>query len=130
MGNRTRVKVVKNKVAPPFKKAEFDIMYGKGISASGDILDLASELDIVDKAGAWYSYEGTRLGQGRENSKTYLEENTDLLKELEHKIRIHHNLIEEEASATEEPTKEPATEDDTSKETKTEKTPKKGKKTE
>jgi len=126
MGNRTRVKVVKNKVAPPFKRAEFDIMYGKGISASGDILDLATELDIVDKAGAWYSYEGTRLGQGRENSKAYLEENTDLLMELERKIRVHHNLIEDENAPKEEAVKEA----DTEKESKTEKTTKKGKKSE
>ncbi len=123
LGNRTRVKIVKNKVAPPFKKAEFDIMYGKGISASGDILDLASELDIVDKAGAWYSYEGTRLGQGRENSKTYLEENTDLLKELERKIRVHHNLIEDDTPVVKDAAKEPKVD-------KTDKTEKKGKKAE
>ena len=130
MGNRTRVKVVKNKVAPPFKKAEFDIMYGKGISASGDILDLATELDIVDKAGAWYSYEGTRLGQGRENSKAYLEENTDVLMELERKIRVHHNLIEDETATEEAPAKESAGEEDGKKESKAEKTAKKGKKSE
>ncbi len=130
LGNRTRVKVVKNKVAPPFRKAEFDIMYGKGISTAGDILDLASELDIVDKAGAWYSYEGTRLGQGRENSKTYLEENPQVLQELERKIRIHHQLIEDDSAPEEAGTKADAAEGGSEKTPKTEKTAKKGKKTE
>ena len=73
IGNRTRVKIVKNKVAPPFKQAEFDIMYGKGISASGNILDLAVEKDIINKSGSWFSYQGERIGQGRENAKEYLE---------------------------------------------------------
>tara|TARA_Y100000294_G_scaffold167225_1_gene176179 strand:- start:663 stop:1004 length:342 start_codon:yes stop_codon:yes gene_type:complete len=75
VGNRTRVKVVKNKVAPPFKMTEFDIMYGEGISYEGDILDLALKGDIIEKTGAWYSYGDTRIGQGRENAKTYLKEN-------------------------------------------------------
>lgn len=131
LGNRTRVKVVKNKVAPPFKRAEFDIMYGKGISATGDILDLASELDIVDKAGAWYSYEGTRLGQGRENSKTYLAENPELLMELERKIRVHHHLIEDDqAPLAEEVEQEMAVKENDDKDKKTGKTAKKGKKSE
>ena len=92
IGNRTRVKVVKNKLAPPFKEAEFDIMYGKGISLSGDVLDLAVEANIVDKSGAWYSYERERIGQGRENSKKFLEENPDLLAEIQAKVLAHHNI--------------------------------------
>ena len=87
IGSRTRVKVVKNKVAPPFKVVEFDIMYGSGISKSGVILDTAVEMDIVDKAGSWFSYDGEKLGQGRENVKTYLEENRDIMNEIEGKIR-------------------------------------------
>lgn len=92
IGNRTKVKVVKNKVAPPFKTAEFDIMYGLGISKEGDILDVAAENDIVNKAGAWYSYNDQRLGQGRENSKQYLKENPELSLEIETKIREKFNL--------------------------------------
>lgn len=91
-GNRTRVKVVKNKVAPPFKKAEFDIMYGKGISKTGDVLDAAVEIEIVKKAGAWFSYGEHRLGQGRENSKIFFEENPDIFQEVETKIREHFKL--------------------------------------
>ncbi|HCS11285.1 MAG TPA: recombinase RecA [Clostridiales bacterium] len=85
-GNRTRVKVVKNKVAPPFKQAEFDIIYGKGISKEGCILDMAVEAGVVNKAGAWYSYENTRIGQGRENSKEYLLSNPELMAEIEKKV--------------------------------------------
>ena len=85
-GNRTRVKVVKNKVAPPFKQAEFDIIYGKGISKEGCILDMAVEAGVVNKAGAWYSYENTRIGQGRENSKEYLLSNLELMAEIERKV--------------------------------------------
>lgn len=96
IGNRVRVKVVKNKIAPPFRQAEFDIMYGKGISSVGNILDVAAEADIIKKAGAWYSYGEERLGQGRENSKDFLEENPELLKEIEHKVRVHYNLIEDD----------------------------------
>ena len=87
LGNRTRVKIVKNKVAPPFKRAEFDIMYGKGISKSGDVLDCAVEAGIVSKAGSWFSYNGERIGQGRENVKQYLEDNPDLMEELTQKLR-------------------------------------------
>lgn len=87
IGSRTRVKVVKNKVAPPFKVVEFDIMYGTGISKSGVILDTAVEMDIVDKAGSWFSYGGEKLGQGRENVKKYLEDNQDIMNEIEGKIR-------------------------------------------
>ena len=87
VGNRTRVKVVKNKVAPPFKEAEFDIMFGKGISKEGDILDLAVSFDIINKSGAWYSYNGEKIGQGRENTKIYLADNPELMKEVEDKVR-------------------------------------------
>ena len=86
LGNRTRVKVVKNKVAPPFKKAEFDIMYGTGISKSGDIVDCGTEAGIIEKSGSWYSYMGDRIGQGRENVKQYLEDNPDLMAEIEQKL--------------------------------------------
>ena len=87
VGNRTRVKVVKNKVAPPFKQAEFDIMYGKGISREGSLLDVGVELGIVKKSGAWFTYEGEQLGQGRENAKTFLSENVDMMVEISEKIR-------------------------------------------
>lgn len=87
VGNRTRVKVVKNKVAPPFKEAEFDIMFGKGISKEGDILDLAVLHDIINKAGAWYSYNGEKIGQGRENTKLYLANNPDVMEEVEQQVR-------------------------------------------
>ncbi|HAN09993.1 MAG TPA: recombinase RecA [Clostridiales bacterium] len=92
IGSRTKVKVVKNKVAPPFKIAEFDIMYGTGISKQGDILDLASKLNIVVKSGAWYSYGDMRIGQGRENAKQFLVENTDVCFEIENTVRTHFNL--------------------------------------
>lgn len=100
VGNRVRVKVVKNKIAPPFRQSEFDVMYGKGISKTGNILDVAAEADIVKKAGAWYSYEEERLGQGRENAKDYLEEHQDLLDEIEHKVRVHYNLLDDENDET------------------------------
>ena len=87
VGNRTRIKVVKNKVAPPFRQAEFDIMYGEGISREGSIVDIGTDLDILDKSGAWYSYAGTRLGQGRENVKEFLKQNKDVCAEIEGKIR-------------------------------------------
>lgn len=89
LGNRTRVKIVKNKVAPPFKKAEFDIMYGTGISLAGDILDTAAEIGIIEKAGSWYSYNGERIGQGRENVKNYLEEHRDVLEDVRSKVMAH-----------------------------------------
>ena len=92
IGNRTRVKIVKNKIAPPFKEAEFDIMYGKGISYVGDVLDLAASCDIVNKSGAWYNYEGNRVGQGRENSKQFLLDHPELLAEIDRKVREHYNL--------------------------------------
>jgi recombination protein RecA len=93
-GNRTRVKIVKNKVAPPFKQAEFDIIYGKGISREGCILDMAVEAGVVNKAGAWYSYENTRIGQGRENSKEFLLSNSELMAEIEKKVLEKFNIGE------------------------------------
>lgn len=92
VGNRTRVKIVKNKVAPPFKEAEFDIMFGKGISREGDILDLAANTGIVNKSGAWYSYNDAKIGQGRENTKNYFRENPEIMEEIEHKVRAHFGL--------------------------------------
>lgn len=94
IGNRTRVKIAKNKVAPPFKTAEFDIIYGEGISKEGDILDLAVNMDIVAKSGAWYSYKGEKLGQGRENAKVLLREQPKILEEIEVEVRRHYNLPE------------------------------------
>ena len=99
LGNRTRVKIVKNKVAPPFKQAEFDIMYGVGISREGDVLDCAVEAKIVDKAGAWYSYKGDRIGQGRENTKTYLAEHKDVLASLEAELKANFTTIKPVASS-------------------------------
>jgi recombination protein RecA len=87
IGNRTKIKVVKNKVAPPFRTAEVDIIYGRGISREGDVLDLAADMDIIDKSGAWYAYLGNKIGQGRENAKLYLKENPDIMKEVEMKVR-------------------------------------------
>jgi len=92
VGNKTKIKVVKNKVAPPFRTADVDIMYGEGISKEGEALDMAAELDIVQKSGAWYSYNEERLGQGRENSKTFLKENKDILGEISFKIREHYGI--------------------------------------
>ena len=97
IGNRTRVKVVKNKIAPPFREAEFDIMFGRGISYTGDVLDLAAASDIVIKSGAWYNYEGGRIGQGRENAKRYLEEHPETLYEIDRKVREHYGLDPEGA---------------------------------
>jgi recombination protein RecA len=92
IGNRTKVKVVKNKVAPPFKISEFDIIYGEGISAEGDILDLAVEQEIVDKSGAWYSYLDERIGQGRENAKQFLADHPEMCSEIENKVRMGFGL--------------------------------------
>jgi recombination protein RecA len=94
IGNRTRIKVVKNKVAPPFKTAEFDIIYGEGISKAGDLLDLGVELGIVDKSGAWYAYHDERIGQGRENAKTFLKEHQDIFADIEQKIRSAYGLLD------------------------------------
>ncbi|MBO4775981.1 MAG: recombinase RecA [Lachnospiraceae bacterium] len=92
VGNRTRAKIVKNKVAPPFKEAEFDIMFGEGISFVGDLLDLATEIDVINKAGAWYAYKGNKIGQGRENAKIYLQDNPEILSEVEEAVRSHFDL--------------------------------------
>ena len=101
-GNRVRVKVVKNKVAPPFREAEFDIIYGKGISKSGNILDLGVNLDIVEKSGSWFAYDGTRIGQGRENAKKYLEENPEIMADVEKKVRAKFNEAFEKSLSDEE----------------------------
>ena len=101
IGNHTRVKVVKNKVAPPFKEAEFDIMFGKGISASGDVLDLAAQNNIVIKSGAWYAYESNKIGQGRENAKAYLEENPEVFAEIERRVRALYGFDVDETPAAE-----------------------------
>jgi recombination protein RecA len=92
VGNKTKIKVVKNKVAPPFKTADVDIMYGEGISREGEIIDMASELDIVQKSGSWYSYKDERLGQGRENAKQFLKENPHIAEEIAQEIRKHYGI--------------------------------------
>lgn len=92
VGNHVRVKIVKNKIAPPFKEAEFDIMFGKGISREGDILDLATGINLVNKSGAWYAYNGDKIGQGRENAKTYLTEHPEVMEELEAKVRAYYHI--------------------------------------
>lgn len=113
VGNRTRIKVVKNKVAPPFREAEFDIMFGKGISKEGDVLDLAASVGIVQKSGAWFAYGGDKIGQGRENVKAYLREHPEIMDEIEHKVRVAYGLIKEEApEGTEETAAVPETEGD------------------
>lgn len=114
VGNHVRVKVVKNKIAPPFKEAEFDIMFGKGISREGDVLDLAAGLDIVNKSGAWYAYEGNKIGQGRENAKSYLREHPEVMDEIEAKVRAHYGLdggVGQEQEAAESGSKEAESEE-------------------
>ena len=110
IGNRTRIKVVKNKVAPPFREAEFDIMFGKGISREGDILDLVSDCGVVNKSGAWYAYKEGKIGQGRENAKQYLADNPAVMEEIEKKVRAHYELAgeeqQEESQEKEKPEKE------------------------
>ena len=100
IGNHTRIKVVKNKIAPPFKEAEFDIMFGKGISKEGDVLDLAVNLNIIVKAGAWFSYNDAKIGQGRENAKIYLSQHPDIMAEVENKVRAQYNLPLKDAEPT------------------------------
>ena len=98
VGNRTRIKVVKNKIAPPFKEAEFDIMFGQGISKEGDILDLAADAGIVNKSGAWYAYNDEKIGQGRENAKLYLKSNPEILKEIDEAVREKYSIISVDAA--------------------------------
>ncbi|TQQ84163.1 recombinase RecA [Peptacetobacter hominis] len=109
LGSRTRVKVVKNKVAPPFKQAEFDIMYGQGISKIGDLLDIAADIDVVKKSGSWYNYQDVKLGQGRENVKKFLEDNMDITDEIEAKVRAYYHLdgsaVEEDKESEQAPAK-------------------------
>ena len=113
LGTRTRVKVVKNKVAPPFKKAEFDIMFGEGISKMSELIDVGVKLGIVQKSGAWFAYGGDKIGQGRENAKAYLREHPEIMDEIEHKVRVAYGLIKEEApEGTEETAAVPETEGD------------------
>lgn len=92
IGSRTRIKVVKNKIAPPFKEAEFDIMFGEGISKAGDLLDLAANIDVINKSGAWYAYNGEKIGQGRENAKNFLKQNPDIMEAVEAAVREHYRL--------------------------------------
>ncbi len=117
VGNRTRIKVVKNKVAPPFKQAEFDIMYGEGISREGSLIDMGTAFEILDKSGTWYSYQGTRLGQGKENVKIYLKEHADVALDIENKIRakLFASPQTEENSAENAPAKNDSKKDDTAK---------------
>jgi len=103
IGNRTRVRVVKNKLAPPFREVEFDILYGRGISKSGELVDLGTDLGVVDKSGAWFSYQSERIGQGRENARTYLEEHAELATEIETKVRTHFGLLEGQEQRSEPP---------------------------
>jgi len=105
-GNRVRVKVIKNKVAPPFREAEFDVVYGEGISKAGNILDMAVNMDIIEKSGSWFSYNGERIGQGRENVKNYLKENPELLQEVEEKVRANFAQVFEESLGEELPEQE------------------------
>ena len=111
VGNHVKVKVVKNKVAPPFKQAEFDIMYGTGISREGEILDLASECNVVNKSGAWYSYNGERIGQGRENVKIFLKDHPEICEEIEKQVRIQYHLLPEEEAAQQNPAAQDAEEE-------------------
>ena len=97
IGSRTRIKVVKNKIAPPFKEAEFDFMFGEGISKAGDLLDLAANIDVINKSGAWYAYKGEKIGQGRENAKTFLKQNPDIMSEVEDAVRKYYKLDGSEA---------------------------------
>jgi recombination protein RecA len=106
VGSRTRVRVVKNKVAPPFKEAEFDIMYGEGISAGGDLLDMGVETNVVEKSGAWYSFEKERIGQGRENAKTFLKENPEIFGRMREKVRDALGLTKKKADGPEAPVDE------------------------
>ena len=112
LGNHTRIKVVKNKIAPPFKEAEFDIVFGQGISREGDILDLAANTNVVNKSGAWYAYNGEKIGQGRENAKKFLKENPEICQEIEAKVRAYYHLDGETAETEEHAVTEPSGADD------------------
>ncbi|WP_294902163.1 recombinase RecA [uncultured Eubacterium sp.] len=112
LGNHTRIKVVKNKIAPPFKEAEFDIVFGQGISREGDILDLAANTNVVNKSGAWYAYNGEKIGQGRENAKKFLKENSEICQEIEAKVRAYYHLDGAEEETAESAVTEPAGLDD------------------
>ena len=103
VGNRTRIKIVKNKIAPPFKQAEFDIMFGKGISKEGDILDLAVECDVINKSGAWFAYQGNKIGQGRENAKSFLAQNPEIMAEVENAVREKYGFAAEAAVTAPQP---------------------------
>ena len=111
IGNRTRIKVVKNKIAPPFKEAEFDIMFGEGISREGDVLDLAANIGVINKSGAWYAYNGDKIGQGRENAKQFLREHPEVMAEAERKVREHYGLQGVSAEQTVQPVPEEETEE-------------------
>jgi recombination protein RecA len=111
VGNRTKVRVVKNKMAPPFKEVEFDIMYGEGISRTGDLLDLAVNIEVVDKSGSWYSYDGERIGQGRENAKKFLADNQDIYESIHHKVRQNLGLEKSESIPEKESEKEAGKDD-------------------
>jgi recombination protein RecA len=115
IGNRTRVKVVKNKMAPPFKEVEFDILYGHGISREGDLVDLASDASIVDKSGAWFSFNGERIGQGRENAKQFLVEHPDIFNAIEAKVLAHHSVRRIGIDVAPEPASAAASDDKASK---------------
>ena len=119
LGNRVKIKVVKNKVAPPFKVAEVDIMYGKGISQSGELLDMAADKDIIDKAGSWYSYKSDRIGQGRENAKKYLEEHPDIYQKVQEQVRQAYGIDEKSIADRENPEKIKEKREETSEENKT-----------
>ena len=110
MGNQTRVKVVKNKVAPPFKEVEFDIMYGEGISKVGELVDLGVKAGVVEKSGAWFSYDSIRLGQGRENAKTFLKQNPEAARKIEQAIRENSGLIADKILGAPEPDEDEAAE--------------------
>jgi recombination protein RecA len=108
VGNETRVKVVKNKVAPPFKQAEFDIFYGAGISREGEVIDLGVQANIVDKAGSWFSYNGNRIGQGKDNVREYLREHPEMAFEIENRVREHFGVTPREQSTVPTPAPAPA----------------------
>ena len=112
IGNTTRVKVIKNKVAPPFKVVEFDLMYGKGISKNGELIDLGAKADIIEKSGAWYAYKGEKIGQGKENAKLYLEKNPNVAEEIEKAVREKANAIAKELEGNPSPKEKISKEED------------------